>query len=41
MNLNLGATGNAATMWIALVVTAAFIAWSAAGNGRRSEPVAA
>jgi hypothetical protein len=39
--LDLGEMGTAATMWIALVVTAAFVAWGAAGGGRRSAPVAA
>jgi uncharacterized membrane protein YhaH (DUF805 family) len=39
--LDLGETGTPTTMWLALVVTAVFIAWGAAGNGRRSAPVAA
>jgi hypothetical protein len=39
--LNLGETGSAITLWVALVITAAFIAWGAVGNSRRSPPLAA
>jgi hypothetical protein len=39
--LDLGASGAAATMWLALIVTAVFVAWGAAGSGRHSVPVAA
>jgi uncharacterized membrane protein YphA (DoxX/SURF4 family) len=41
--LNLGEAGNAAAMWLALLVTAVFIAWGVAGNGnaRTSAPVTA